>query len=119
MGVFRFSYVKETFTELPLELKAPVTHLTFDRDSNLWVSTNGGGVVRYTEKNNDEPETEYYALNETGGKADFIYSDADNQQWVICRSVQPGLLRLNKSTNTFRPFERSGATPAQGATSML
>ncbi len=119
LGLFRFSSATETFTPLPVELKTSVTHLTIDKDENLWIATDGDGVISYQEKEGDDPDIHVYPLRETGGKASFIFTDSDNQQWVITPGETARLLRLNKSNDRFVTMSLQQGQTASRVTTML
>ncbi len=107
-GVYSFSLRTEQFQKLPLELTAPVTHLSKDADGNLWVSTMGQGVVCY---GGQDAEPQRYELAEAAGRVDAVYTDANNQQWALCTQGKVPLWRLNKGRNMFEPVSIRSDVP--------
>ena len=98
-GVYDFDFATETFALLPVELTAAVSSLTTDKSGNLWISTKGQGVVCYSDVDGQDPK--FYTLNGLDGMVDMIFSDADNQLWVISRAAQATVWKLNKSKDVF------------------
>ncbi len=114
-GVYNFSFRTEQFRKLPFELTAPVTHITTDREGNLWVATQGQGVLSYVE---DDEEPQFYAFDEIGGRVSHVYVDADNQLWALTTQTGSSLWRLNKGRKVFEPVSVQSDQP-YGTLSML
>ena len=77
-----------------------------DADSNLWIATNGGGLVKY-----DRTSGNFRAYRHDPEKSGTISSnvarriliDANGMVWIGTRGA--GLDRLNPATGTFQRFE--------------
>lgn len=113
--VYHFAFDTEQFELLPIEQEQMVTSLFADAEGNLWISTDGWGVVKYT------PETKQikqYALGEIGGKVGQVYVDADNQVWALTNQAGQAVWRLNKSKDAFQAAGLKSDVP-YGSVSML
>ena len=118
-GVVRFTFADEQFTPLSIEqLTAPVTHLSTDLSGNLWIATDGQGILRLSLTDEERP-VEDYSLNAIGGKVRQVYTDGNQQQWAIAQTGMPALWLLNKSKNMFEPAARQPGVVLRSASCML
>lgn len=99
-GVFCLSYTTQQFSRLPMDIQSVVTHLSIDKEGNLWVSTMEDGVWRYGLKSGQPKQykldTEYNAVAE-------VFVDHSNQIWTITNWGGPAIRRLNRLHNRFEP----------------
>jgi len=115
-GAFFFDIVTEQFTPVAVEADTIVTGLSVDRDGNLWISTDGKGVVCV---DSDGATLRSYAMNEAGGRVNVLYADNDNQTWVITSGKSQEMWHLDKSTDTFVPLFSANAAHADGVSVLL
>ena len=114
-GVFCFSFITESYEQLPLELTKGVNGLALDRDGQLWIATDGEGVVCYQP---DGGELRKYALTAIEGRAANVYADADNQIWVLSNQAAAAVWRLNKGKDVFEQVQLQ-ADVSYGSVAML
>lgn len=106
-GVYIYDFTTESFTFFDVETKeqvritTTVNHIAEDKDGNLWISTNGQGLFRYSETQN---VLEQYELGELHGIIGSTMADCDNQIWAVSNQSDCGVFRLNKTENKFEPF---------------
>jgi len=106
-GVYSYDYNTETFTSLDVStarhvsITTTVSHITQDRDGNLWFSTVGQGLFKYDIA---EQYLEQYDFKSANGLMASILVDSENQVWGITNWGTPAVSRLNKAVNKFEPF---------------
>ena len=114
-SVLYLDFVTEKFETLPMEIARPVTSLAADRDSNLWVGTQGQGVLRY---NLADRQAKVYTMGDSAATVSMVYADADNQVWALSAPEESKVWRLNKSKDVFQPVALKSDQP-YGAVTML
>ena len=100
-GVFRMNVADNRFERLPLDISTTVTHLAFDSDGQLWVSTMGQGVWRYHPKTSSQ---HHYDM----GQIAQVYVDNSNQIWTVSNWAPSPVSRLNRLHDKFDPVIMSG-----------
>jgi len=100
-GVFRLDAADSHFERLPIDISTAVTHLTFDSDGQLWVSTMGQGVFRY------HPTTSALSHYDLGPIAS-VFVDNSNQVWTVSKWGAAPVCRLNRLHDKFDPVALSG-----------
>lgn len=108
-GAFILSFKDEQFREIDSRIKMPVSSFAVDEERNVWISTAGQGIFRYSLATH---ECKAYAMKAEKGKVASLLVDAHNQVWALCNQTGGGLYRLNKSTDNFELFHLKGADEA-------
>lgn len=96
-GVFHFSFLENRFERLPLDIHTTVTGMALDKDSLLWVTTNGQGVFCYLPKSG---QVRQYNHAGTNGQVNYVMADRENRIWTISNTHSP-LHCLNRLHNRF------------------
>lgn len=106
-GVYRLQLCTEQFEKLSaksqegLEINSQITDIRADRDSNLWIATNGQGVFCYSHHNNILTHFEIKGLRRNAIK---LYIDNEDQVWLLTTSLTHQVMRFDKSRNNFVRF---------------
>ena len=106
-GVFRFSHEHESIERFDFTVKddeepsSEVTSMTKDKDGNIWISTRGQGIFRYS-SNTDMLKN--FSFPDCNGNIASVYVDKSNQVWAVTNWGTPVLSRLNKSKDSFEVF---------------
>ena len=100
-GVFCLSYTTQQFSRLPMDIHSVVTHLSIDKEGNLWVSTMENGVWRYSLKTK---QARQYRLDADYNGAAEVFIDNANQIWTITNWGGPAIQRLNRLHDKFEPI---------------
>lgn len=107
-GLYIFDYKLESFTPFKYKdqtkntiqhLSDFVTHLSTDKNNNLWIGTNNGTIHKYSENDND-----FITFKPTTSKLPILQIVADNQNNIWASSMDY-LYKLNKANNNFEIFE--------------
>ena len=109
-GVFCFSFERThtepaertTFEQLPLDIHSAVTHISLDKDNQLWVSTMGDGVWRYALKTG---QVRQYDVG--GSPVAQVFVDNSNQVWTVTNWSSQAVCRLNRLHDKFEPVNLS------------
>lgn len=115
-GVFRFDTHRERFERLLPELRTGVTSVTIDRDSTLWVATDGDGIHGLNPKNGSA--TRHQVGQDLRTKVNYVYTDRDNQVWALSVAA-PYIYRLNRASRTFVPLSKTASPQLVSNTCML
>lgn len=99
-GVFCLSYTTQQFSRLPMDIQSVVTHLSIDKEGNLWVSTMEDGIWRYGLKTG---QSKQYKLDTDYNAAAEVLVDHSNQVWTITNWGGPAIRRLNRLHDKFEP----------------
>ncbi|MCR5365850.1 MAG: response regulator [Prevotella sp.] len=97
-GVFRLTSASQQFKRLPLDIHSVVTHLSIDKEENLWVSTMADGVWCYGLKTG---QAKHYQLKGDFNAAAKVLVDQTNQIWTITNWGGPFVQRLNRLHDRF------------------
>ena len=103
-GVFRYIYAEEKLvrfdavTAESMGVAAEVNNIRKDKDGNIWFSTMGQGVFRYSV---ETALLERFDFPFCSNNIANVYVDRSNQVWVATNWGTPLLSRLNKATDTF------------------
>lgn len=109
-GIYIYDYETEEITPFVLvtsnrvHIKTNTNYIVEDKDKNLWFSTVGQGIFKYT------PTTEYleqYEFKNASGLMASVLVDSENQIWAITNWGDSGLFKLNKAENKFEAFPLS------------
>ena len=103
-GVFALRYQYQTCQRLPLEIHTTVTYISFDKDSTLWVSTNGQGVWQFLPSSGT---AKHYPFAEIGGTVSQVFIDNANQVWAVANVGIHSVWRLNRLHDRFEPVNFS------------
>lgn len=114
-GVFRYSFRTETFTRIIPELTTLVTHISQDKDGNVWVATKEKGPYRYSLR---DGSYKHYRVKGLDGYVSQILVSNDNQIWVVAHQANSLLARLNKMSDRFETVNVKGAS-GYGALSIM
>lgn len=120
-GLYLFDYRTEVFTPFlvatsqQVSITSTVNNITEDKDSNLWFSTVGQGIFRYSQKNNILEQYEFKSAN---GLMANVMVDNENQIWTITNWGSPSVAKLNKAENKFEPFNLQYETTGQNSSSL-
>ena len=90
------------FTRLPMNIHSVVTHLSVDKEGNLWVATREDGVWRYAMKTGQAKQ--YLEKSDYRGFT-YVLIDHANQIWTITNWGAPAILRLNRLHDRFEPVD--------------
>jgi len=101
-GVFQLSPSPQQFNKLKMDIHSVVTHLTTDKEGNLWVSTMSDGVWRYHLKTG---QTKQYHTNGDYDAVAEVLVDHSNQIWTITNWGGPYVQRLNRLHDRFEPVK--------------
>lgn len=77
-------------------LHSIVTHITQDRDGNIWFSTRGQGVFRYGVR---DGALSRFGVDDTFDTVEYVYVDASNSVWVAAPFAEQPLYYFNKASD--------------------
>ncbi len=106
-GVYVFDYASETttFFNIPTAegttISSVTSHITEDKDHNLWFTSVGQGIFRY---NPATQELKQYIFRDINGLMASVLVDSQNQIWAVSNWGEPSLYRLNKADDRFEAF---------------
>ena len=103
-GVFRFDPVGSRFDRLPLDITSIVTHLSIDKEGQLWASTSGQGAWCYSLKTGQQ---HHYSLPQCGEQVAQVFIDNANQVWTVSNTGGQCVSRLNRLHDRFEPVALS------------
>ena len=85
-GVFFVSHHPSSIRHLPMDIHTTVTHLSLDKEGELWVSTMGQGVWQYIMTTG---QAKHYDLKAAGNAVAQVLIDNSNQVmlWHRCSST--------------------------------
>jgi len=109
-GVFLFRFDTEQYERLPLSIHSAVTSLSFDKEDNLWISTNAQGIWCYT-MNSNKKEVRHYDFLQTNGYVAQVLVDNTNQIWAVTNWGTYGLSRLNRLHAKFERMDFKSPVP--------
>ena len=115
-GVFCLNFAREQFERLPLDISTTVTHLSIDKEENLWVSTMGQGVWKLPRQNGQAKHYDF-ALSE--GTVAQVMADDANQLWALTNWGGPPLYKLNRLHDSFEPVDLKTSDEKLGGLSLL
>ena len=102
-GVFLLPFGGAAFERLPMDISSTVTHLSIDKEGQLWTSTMDDGVWCYA------PTTGQLRHYDLGFPVAQVFADNDNQLWAVTNWGQPAVSRLNRLHDRFEDAQlRSG-----------
>ncbi len=104
-GAFILNFKDEQFHEIDSRIKMAVSSFAVDEEHNVWISTAGQGIFRYSLTTH---ECKAYAMKAEKGRVASMLVDAHNQVWALCNQSGSGLYKLNKSTDSFELFRLKG-----------
>ena len=97
-GVFQMRFDTQVFQHLQMDIHSTVTHLSKDKEGNLWVATMEQGVFCMTKE-----RSRHYDFKASGGAVAQVLVDRDNQVWTVTNWGQPVVQRLNRLHDQFEP----------------
>ena len=106
-GIYIYDYVTESFEKFDLttdggiRIQTNVNHIAEDRDGNLWFSTVGQGIFKYSIS---KRYLEHYEFKDANGLMASVLIDSENQIWAVTNWGTPTVSKLNKAENRFEPF---------------
>lgn len=111
-GVFLFSFTTEQFQKLDEKITSFVNHIVVDGEHNAWISTETQGIFKY---NLTTHYCHQYPMKASGGNVDCMLIDVNSQVWALSRKAGASFFRLQKSSDSFKPFALKGdATQLRG-----
>ena len=111
-GVFLFSFTTEQFQKLDYKITSFVNHIVVDGEHNAWISTETQGIFKY---NLTSHYCHQYPMKASGGNVDCVLIDVNSQVWALSRKAGASFFRLQKSSDSFKPFALKGdATQLRG-----
>lgn len=111
-GVFLFSFATEQFQKLDEKITSFVNHIVVDGEHNAWISTETQGIFKY---NLTSHYCHQYPMKASGGNIDCVLIDVNSQVWALSRKAGASFFRLQKSSDSFKPFALKGdATQLRG-----
>ena len=111
-GVFLFSFTTEQFQKLDDKITSFVNHIVVDGEHNAWISTETQGIFKY---NLTSHYCHQYPMKASGGNVDCVLIDVNSQVWALSRKAGASFFRLQKSSDSFKPFALKGdATQLKG-----
>lgn len=111
-GVFLFSFATEQFQKLDDKITSFVNHIVVDGEHNAWISTETQGIFKY---NLTSHYCHQYPMKASGGNVDCVLIDVNSQVWALSRKAGASFFRLQKSSDSFKPFALKGdATQLRG-----
>ncbi len=111
-GVFLFSFATEQFQKLDEKITSFVNHIVVDGEHNAWISTETQGIFKY---NLTSHYCHQYPMKASGGNIDCVLIDVNSQVWALSRKAGASFFRLQKSSDSFKPFALKGdATQLKG-----
>lgn len=111
-GVFLFSFATEQFQKLDDKITSFVNHIVVDGEHNAWISTETQGIFKY---NLTSHYCHQYPMKASGGNVDCVLIDVNSQVWALSRKAGASFFRLQKSSDSFKPFALKGdATQLKG-----
>lgn len=99
-GLYIYHFRTEAFQRVVPEINKVVTHITYDRDGNVWIATLGQGAYCYTPGNG---RFRRYPMPSSQGFVDRLLVSNDNQIWAVNHITHPSVTRLNRVHNRFEP----------------
>ena len=99
-GVFFVSHHPSSIRHLPMDIHTTVTHLSLDKEGELWVSTMGQGVWQYIMTTG---QAKHYDLKAAGNAAAQVLIDNSNQIWTVTNWGEPVVQKLNRLHDQFEP----------------
>lgn len=121
-GLYLFDYDTEVFTSFKavtasgVGITATITKITEDKDANLWISTLGQGIFKYSRTKDFLVQ---YECRSTKGALANVMVDSENQIWAITNWGNPSVSRLNKAKNKFEPFDIKSEIEGQKSNSLV
>lgn len=121
-GIYTYDYETEGFTPLNsvtsrhVGIERTVSHITEDRDGNLWFSTVGQGIFKY---NIAKQYLEQYDFKDANGLVASVLVDSENQIWAVTNWGTPTVSKLNKAENKFEPFQIIYETGGHNSNSLV
>ncbi len=104
-GLFRYDRASDSLmqenpvTGNGMRITSQVNWIGSDRQQNIWLSTFGQGIFRYTPSTRSLRQ---YLLPGHGTQVAGMLVDADGQIWAIGKAAQnDGIVRLNRATDQF------------------
>lgn len=111
-GVFLFNFTTEQFQKLDEKITSSVNHIVVDGEHNAWISTGTQGIFKY---NLTSHYCHQYPMKASGGNVDCVLIDVNSQVWALSRKAGASFFRLQKSSDSFKPFALKGdATQLKG-----
>lgn len=111
-GVFLFSFATGQFQKLDEKITSFVNHIVVDGEHNAWISTETQGIFKY---NLTSHYCHQYPMKASGGNIDCVLIDVNSQVWALSRKAGASFFRLQKSSDSFKPFALKGdATQLRG-----
>lgn len=111
-GVFLFSFATGQFQKLDEKITSFVNHIVVDGEHNAWISTETQGIFKY---NLTSHYCHHYPMKASGGNIDCVLIDVNSQVWALSRKAGASFFRLQKSSDSFKPFALKGdATQLKG-----
>ena len=111
-GVFLFSFATEQFQKLDDKITSFVNHIVVDGEHNAWISTETQGIFKY---NLTTHYCHQYPMKASGGNVDCVLIDVNSLVWALSRKAGASFFRLQKSSDSFKPFALKGdATQLRG-----
>ena len=99
-GVFFVSHHPSSIRHLPMDIHTTVTHLSLDKEGELWVSTMGQGVWQYIMTTG---QAKHYDLKAAGNAVAQVLIDNSNQIWTVTNWGEPVVQKLNRLHDQFEP----------------
>lgn len=109
-GAFVLNYRTETIRRLALtpvkgsQKNIHVTSFAMDKDSNVWISTMGHGVLHYTTDNGMVRQIDVCRSNRLAQ----VFVDNSNQIWALTAWDANGLYLFDKATRRFGVYKLNG-----------
>ncbi|MDR1880230.1 MAG: response regulator [Tannerellaceae bacterium] len=91
----------------------PVTGITTDREKNVWITTDGGGLNRYNPFTGNFTHYTYHPRNSrslSDNTATCVFCDSKDRIWVGTRAG--GLCLLDRQTGEFSHIKRESGLPS-------
>lgn len=111
-GVFLFNFTTEQFQKLDEKITSFVNHIVVDGEHNAWISTGTQGIFKF---NLTSHYCHHYPMKASGGNIDCVLIDVNSQVWELSRKAGASFFRLQKSSDSFKPFALKGdATQLKG-----
>lgn len=105
-GVFSYSFRTELFSRILPGIKTVVTHITPDKDGNVWIATRDSGLWCYIPR---DGKSKHYPMKAFNGNVARILVSNDNQIWAVTHMTVPSLMRLNKVRDRFETVQVKGS----------
>lgn len=109
-GVVKYDPYTRQCTKLPLksttgEIRYPIS-LTFDNESNLWVGTEGDGLIRVADKKDSLEVSTFF-------DGQVIYCARQDKTGNVWITTNNGLLKLDPESGTYRRFTKGDGLPSE------